>query len=230
MAESRRDLSLRLALIVVDPRTYRTAFAADLEREVIQVEPLDLGAIAGPPPAAPVVLVWLPPDHPADELAHIARWRGSAALIGCAPTGSSADSERALAAGFDDFVAGRASTRELAGRIRALTRRVRPASPVEPARRLRHGSISIDRHQHRLWIGDEAIPVTPTELAVMAVLVTARGSTRTRTQILDEAWGEQGAEVGERAVDNVILRLRRKLGLRDVLITVRGVGFRLADR
>ena len=127
MAESGRDRSLRLALIVVDPRTYRAAFAADFEREVIQVVPLDLVAVAGPPPAAPVVLVWLPPDHPVDELAHIARWRGSAALIGCAPTGSSADSERALAAGFDDFVAGRASTRELAGRIRALTRRVRPA-------------------------------------------------------------------------------------------------------
>ena len=37
-------------------------------------------------------------------------------------------------------------------------------------------------------------------------------------------------EVGERAVDNVILRLRRRLGDPELIVTVRGVGFRLAER
>jgi DNA-binding response OmpR family regulator len=46
---------------------------------------------------------------------------------------------------------------------------------------------------------------------------------------LNEAWGEQELDIGERAVDNVILRLRRKLGDPDLVITVRGVGFRLAE-
>jgi DNA-binding response OmpR family regulator len=37
--------------------------------------------------------------------------------------------------------------------------------------------------------------------------------------------------VGERAVDNVVLRLRRKLGAdAGIIETVRGVGFRITDK
>ena len=44
--------------------------------------------------------------------------------VGCAPLGTSLDCERALAAGFDDFMAGRASPRELAARVRSVARRI----------------------------------------------------------------------------------------------------------
>jgi DNA-binding response OmpR family regulator len=47
--------------------------------------------------------------------------------------------------------------------------------------------------------------------------------------LLDRAWGEADLEVSERAVDNVILRLRRKLPDPDLIETVRSVGFRLAS-
>ena len=51
-----------------------------------------------------------------------------------------------------------------------------------------------------------------------------------RAELLDLAWGEADLEVSERAVDNVILRLRRKLPTPDLIETVRSVGFRIADR
>jgi DNA-binding response OmpR family regulator len=49
-----------------------------------------------------------------------------------------------------------------------------------------------------------------------------------RSELLDHAWGSANFDISERAVDNVVLRLRRKLGKPDLIQTVRGVGFRIA--
>ena len=74
-----------------------------------------------------------------------------------------------------------------------------------------------------------AITLTSIELAVMRELMKARGRPLSRVELLDVAWGGADLETTERAVDNVILRLRRKLPRPDALETVRGVGFRLAS-
>jgi DNA-binding response OmpR family regulator len=207
-------------------------FASELEREAIQLAPAAFppagAAAVAPVPDARVVLVWLPAGVPPGELAEVAAWRDRAAVIGCAPTGNTEDSERALAAGFDDFVAGRAAPREMARRLRALERRTRRAA-ARAGRRERFGRIRLDADQHRLWVDGQRVALTRTELAVMTALVDAGGQIRTRADILLKAWGDEGLEVGERAVDNIIMRLRRKLPDPDLIVTVRGVGFRLAD-
>lgn len=204
-------------------------FASELERESIQLAPAAFplpGSAASPD--VRIVLVWLPAGVPLAELADVAAWRDQAAVVGCAPTGTNEDSERALAAGFDDFVAGRAAAREMARRLRAVERRTRRAH--SQPRRERFGRIRLDAAQHRLWVDGRRVPLTRTELAVMTTLVDAGGQIRTRADILLKAWGDEGLEVGERAVDNIIMRLRRKLPDPDLIVTVRGVGFRLADR
>jgi len=205
-------------------------FAIELEREAIQLTPAAFptaGAGAAFPDAR-IVLVWLPAGVPAAELAGVAAWREHSAVVGCAPTGTSEDSERALAAGFDDFVAGRAAPREMARRLRAVERRTRRVA-ARAGRRERFGRIRLDTDQHRLWVDGSRIALTRTELAVMTTLVDAAGQIRTRADILLKAWGDEGLEVGERAVDNIIMRLRRKLPDPDLIVTVRGVGFRLTD-
>lgn len=62
-------------------------------------------------------------------------------------------------------------------------------------------------------------------IAVVVANVKLRGASFSDG---DQAWGEAELEVSERAVDNVILRLRRKLPRPDLIETVRSVGFRLA--
>ena len=42
-------------------------------------------------------------------------------------------------------------------------------------------------------------------------------------------WGPRAARIAERAVDDVVRRLRRKSGIGDVLHTIRGVGYLLRD-
>jgi DNA-binding response OmpR family regulator len=134
--------------------------------------------------------------------------------------------ERALAAGFDDAVVGPPSARELAARIRAVHRRVHWPGRSR-AGRLRHGSITLDTDGHELWIDGQSISLTSTELSVIRTLMRAHGRAMTRAELLDAAWGAGNFDISERAVDNVILRLRRKLPRPDVIQTVRGVGFRM---
>ncbi len=204
------------------------AFATELAREAVDVRRL---AMKGEPPPADVgaILVWMPRGAPRELYAALVDWRARAvtrvALIGCAPTGSNEDSERALAAGFDDFVAGRAAPREMSRRLRAVVRR---ASATRASRR-RFGRVRVEPDEHRLWIDGRRVPVTRTELAVMIALVEAGGQSRSRAELLERAWGDEALDVGERAVDNVIMRLRKKLPDPDLVVTVRGVGFRLAS-
>ena len=222
---------LVVGFVIRDGAPAPDQFASEIEREAIHLARAAFpaaGAAVGPMPDARVVLLWLPPGVPAAELAEVASWRDRAALIGCAPTGTTEDSERALAAGFDDFVAGRAGPREMARRLRALERRTRRVV-ARGGRRDRFGRIRLDSDQHRLWADGQRVALTRTELAVMTALVDAGGQIRTRADILLRAWGDEGLEVGERAVDNIIMRLRRKLPDPDLIVTVRGVGFRLAD-
>jgi DNA-binding response OmpR family regulator len=221
---------LVVAFVVREGAPSPDRFISELEREAIKLAPAAFPGVAAEPASldARVVLVWLPAGVSSSELAQVAAWRDRSAVVGCAPTGTTEDSERALAVGFDDFVAGRAPPREMARRLRAVDRRTRRAVP-RGGRRERFGRIRLDADQHRLWVDGQRVALTRTELAVMTALVDAGGQIRTRADILLNAWGEEGLEVGERAVDNIIMRLRRKLPDPDLIVTVRGVGFRLAD-
>lgn len=155
----------------------------------------------------------------------IVEWgKGRAGLIGVVSDGGGDEREVLLAAGFDDAVAGRLSARELSARIRAVHRRLRQA--VSSAR-VRFAAFTLDIANRTLWTQGRSIALTSTELEVMRALMNARGKPLSRGDLLDAVWGGGDLEVSERAVDNVILRLRRKLPEPDVLETVRGVGFRL---
>ena len=147
-------------------------------------------------------------------------------LIGVVDDGGGAEREALLVAGFDDVVAGPVSAREISARVRAVHRRVHRRGPASS--RLRYGAFTLDLDTHALWIDDAAIVLTSAELAVVRELIKARGRPRSRAALLDAAWGDADLEVSERAVDNVILRLRRKLPSPDLIETVRSVGFRLA--
>jgi DNA-binding response OmpR family regulator len=147
-----------------------------------------------------------------------------AGLIGVISDGGGNDREALLAAGFDDVVAGALSSRELGARIRAVHRRMHWNARTG---RLRYAGLTLDLDNHMLWADGKTISLTSIELAVMRELIKAAGRPLSRAALLDAAWGAGELEISERAVDNVILRLRRKLPRPDMLETVRSIGFRL---
>jgi DNA-binding response OmpR family regulator len=205
--------------------------AAELRREVVDVA---VGALEAVLLAATVerqvILVWFPADVDTAACERIVEWgdrrRPRPGLMAWAPVGEPLCAETALAAGFDDAVVGNVSPRELAARIRAVHRRVHWQGSARHGR-LRFGALNLDVDGHELWIDGQSIALTGTEMSVLRALIRAGGRALTRTELLDRAWGSANFEISERAVDNVVLRLRRKLSRPELIQTVRGVGFRL---
>lgn len=224
-------------IAVVDgalPTAAVDAIVAELRREVLDVQISTLADVLDGRAAVthPVLLLWSPRGFEASVCDSAVTWAQartpSPGLIGWAAGGTPADAETLLAAGFDDAVIGPCSARELAARIRAVHRRVHWAASHRSGR-IRHRELLLDTDAQELWIDGKAIQLTSTELPVLCALMRARGRTVSRTDLLDQAWGSANFEISERAVDNVILRLRRKLGRPELIETVRGVGFRLAS-
>jgi len=128
--------------------------------------------------------------------------------------------------GADDYVTKPFSVKVLLQRIKALQRRVEGSS--EAADVVQHLDVRIDRVRHRAFVQERELDLTPTEFRLLECLLRQPGRAFTRAQLMDAAIGE-GAIVLERTIDVHIKTLRRKLGLEDLIQTVRGVGYRFLE-
>ena len=130
--------------------------------------------------------------------------------------------------GADDYVTKPFSVRELVLRIRAVLRRTGPArGPERPRDAV--GPIRIDMEGHRAFVDGAEVQLTPLEFRLLATFMARLGRVQSREQLLEDVW-EMSAEVETRTVDTHVKRLREKLGSgRDLLETVRGVGYRLVE-
>ncbi len=131
--------------------------------------------------------------------------------------------------GADDYVTKPFSVRELVLRVKAVLRRSgagargleRPPEQVGPIR--------VDVDAHRAYADGVEITLTPLEFRLLTTLMARLGRVQSREQLLEDVWG-MSAELETRTVDTHVKRLREKLGSgRDLLETVRGVGYRLVD-
>jgi two-component system phosphate regulon response regulator PhoB len=129
--------------------------------------------------------------------------------------------------GADDYVVKPFSVRELILRVKAVLRRAR--QPVTDAPRVELGPVRLDLEAHRCYVDGVEIELTPLEFKLLHLLVTRAGRVQTRERLLTDVW-EMSSELETRTVDTHVKRLREKLGsARDLLETVRGVGYRLMD-
>ncbi len=130
--------------------------------------------------------------------------------------------------GADDYVTKPFSVRELVLRLRAVLRRVGPGRAHERPPEV-VGPIRVDVDAHRAFVDGEEIPLTPLEFRLLATLLARLGRVQSREQLLEDVW-EMSSEVETRTVDTHVKRLREKLGSgRELLETVRGIGYRLVD-
>ena len=130
--------------------------------------------------------------------------------------------------GADDYVTKPFSVRELVLRLRAVLRRSGSARGHEqPPESV--GPIRVDVDAHRAFVDGAEVQLTPIEFKLLTTLMARLGRVQSREQLLEDVW-EMSAEVETRTVDTHVKRLREKLGSgRDLLETVRGVGYRLVD-
>jgi DNA-binding response OmpR family regulator len=219
--------AVRVAVVTIVHTATSAALIAELERHSMQVT-VATAEVLQAEPSVPVYAISM--DAPlvgvlADK---VVAWSSASelrpGLIALVEAGTPRESELLLEAGFDDVVIAPTSVRELVGRIRAVYRRVHWSGSTN---RLRYADLTLDLAERALWADGQRVPLTSIELAVMRALIGARGRPLSRAELLDTAWGDGELEISERAVDNVILRLRRKLPRPEVIETVRSVGFRI---
>jgi two-component system, OmpR family, phosphate regulon response regulator PhoB len=130
--------------------------------------------------------------------------------------------------GADDYVTKPFSVRELVLRLKAVLRRSGPSRPAErPPEQV--GPIRVDVEAHRAFVDGGEIALTPLEFRLLTTLMSRLGRVQSREQLLEDVW-EMSSELETRTVDTHVKRLREKLGSgRELLETVRGIGYRLVD-
>lgn len=126
----------------------------------------------------------------------------------------------ALDGGADDYVVKPVDSRELAARIRALSRRL--SGGVSPSINLR--GVQLDPVRREVLQKNNFINLTTREFDVLHVLMSQPGRVFTRSQIEQQilSWGK---EVESNAIEVHVHHLRKKLG-EELIQTVRGVGYR----
>jgi two-component system phosphate regulon response regulator PhoB len=130
--------------------------------------------------------------------------------------------------GADDYVTKPFSVRELVLRLKAVLRRAGAARASErPPEKV--GPIRVDVDAHRAFVDGAEVQLTPLEFRLLTTFMARLGRVQSREQLLEDVW-EMSSEVETRTVDTHVKRLREKLGSgRDLLETVRGIGYRLVD-
>ena len=182
--------------------------------------------------ANPVDLILLDlmlPKMPGYEVCKTLRAKGNnTPVIMLTAKGQEIDKVLGLELGADDYVTKPFSLRELLARIHALLRRYGSAT-AQPSDTYTFGELVLDfTHYHATKAG-EAIELTPKEFEILRHLITHRGKTVSRDELLDKVWGIEEYPT-TRTVDNHILKLRKKIekdpANPDFIITVHGIGYK----
>ena len=163
------------------------------------------------------------------DVARAIRRTGDVPIIMLTARDGETDRVIGLELGADDYVTKPFSPRELVARVRAVLRRRAGMADMEV---LHAGDLELDLPRMRVTRAGEAIELTATEFTLLAFMARQPGRVFTRSQLLDAIHGV-AFESYERAIDAHIKNVRRKLEPEPraprYLLTVYGVGYRLAD-
>jgi DNA-binding response OmpR family regulator len=214
-------------LVVEDDEAISDPLARGLEREGHDVLLAETGTAALAAEGYDVVLLDLGlPDIDGLEVCRRLRASSSVPIIVVTARGDEVDRVVGLELGADDYMVKPFGFRELLARIRAVTRRSRPAGDELVARTI--GALTVDPRTHSVTVGATVVTLTPKEFDLLLLLAEEPGTVFTRTLILETVWDPHWYGPSK-TLDVHVASLRKKLGNPGWIETVRGVGFRLVD-
>ena len=133
------------------------------------------------------------------------------------------DRIRGLDAGADDYLGKPFDLDELAARVRAIVRR--KAGRATP--HLSYNGIVLDPAALNASVAGKAVNLSRREFAVLSALMERPGTIRSKNDLEERLYGWQ-EEIESNAVEVHIHNLRNKIG-RDIIETVRGIGYRMRE-
>lgn len=134
------------------------------------------------------------------------------------------DTVAGLEGGADDYMAKPFSVEELVARVRLRLRRTSPQAHDPLV--LTHGTLSLDVRTRCATVDGRVVELTAREFALAEAFLRSPGEVLTRERLLADVWGID-FDPGSNVVEVYMRYLRRKLG-ENRLVTVRGMGYRLA--
>ncbi|MET0410350.1 MAG: response regulator transcription factor [Polyangiaceae bacterium] len=177
-----------------------------------------------------VLDVMLPTMNGFDVLREL-RQRSQVPVIMLTARGEDVDRIVGLEMGADDYQAKPFNPRELAARIRAIQRRLTPGNrraPADEGTIVVVGDVVLNPQLRSVVRGEDDVPVTSVEFAILDILLRSAGSTVSREALAKDALGRR-LSYSDRSVDVHVSNLRKKLGpLRggsERIKSIRGVGY-----
>ncbi|HZO97363.1 MAG TPA: response regulator transcription factor [Gaiellaceae bacterium] len=184
-------------------------------------------ALAAAEKPALIVLDLMLPDIDGIEVCKRIRQDSDVPILMLTARDEDVDKIIGLEVGADDYLTKPFNPRELVARIRSVLRRAAPERRERESETIQHGNLTVDAGRREVRVGDEEIQLAPKEFDLLWELLDHRGLVLTRDQLLERVWGYTFAG-DTRTVDVHVRQLRRKLGDASPIVTVWGVGYKVA--
>jgi len=157
-----------------------------------------------------------------DGLTVLKRWRGNGRrfpVLVLTARGTWTERVEGIDSGADDYLPKPFEIEELIARLRALLRR----AAGQPAPVFRCGDVSLDTRLMRVSVRGVPIPLSPLEYRLISYLMHHAGQVISSSELADHLY-DFGHERDTNAVEVIVARLRRKLGV-ELIETRRGFGY-----
>ncbi|TVQ35098.1 MAG: DNA-binding response regulator [Spirochaetaceae bacterium] len=178
-----------------------------------------------------IVLDLMLPGIDGVEICRTLRAESDVAIVMLTARATLEDRVAGLDFGADDYVVKPFSPRELAARVRAVTRRLPHYTVFRGPQEISHAGLTLNLRTHEARSGDQKLNLTPIEFRLLTAFVRDPGRVFSREQLVEKIYGYE-YEGLERTIDVHIRNVRRKLEpdpARPVyIVTVYGVGYTLA--
>jgi two-component system alkaline phosphatase synthesis response regulator PhoP len=178
-------------------------------------------------PPALIVLDLMLPDIDGIEVCRRIRKSSDVPILMLTARDEDVDKIIGLEVGADDYLTKPFNPRELVARVKSILRRASPERRQIESKQLRHGQLLVDAGRREVRVGEDEIQLAPKEFDLLWELLDHRGLVLTRDQLLERVWGYTFAG-DTRTVDVHVRQLRRKLGDASPIVTVWGVGYKVA--
>jgi DNA-binding response OmpR family regulator len=174
-----------------------------------------------------IVLDLMLPDIDGIEVCKRIRQRSDVPILMLTARDEDVDKIIGLEVGADDYLTKPFNPRELVARVKSILRRATPERRERETEVIVHGDLRIDAGRREVHVVDEEIQLAPKEFDLLWELLDHRGLVLTRDQLLERVWGYTFAG-DTRTVDVHVRQLRRKLEDASPIVTVWGVGYKVA--